>query len=384
MRRIAGWILATILVLGLCSCGEKPLTWQEQYDLGVRYLSEGNYEEAVIAFTAAIEIDPRRPEGFIGRGNAYIGCGDTEDNLAAALADYEAALALDESLIEAWLGLADAYIRCGDYDKAMEILREALEKAGNDQSIADKLSQMEQGQITDSSGKVYRETTYDGNGAVLYYLTYTYLPDGKQDTAASYDGAGTRTGYAQCSYDSEGRLVDSFYYHHGDGMQMIFPLRNTLDDQGREVRSDWFWGDGTLHQYTESEYDHVGNRVEWRVYWPDGEINQRNVTEYFVSGARSSETVYHYSDGQADRYSILLFDENDREIKSTSYAADGEVIGYMTYTYNDQGLQLEVSHYSGEGKLWQKTSYEYDENGNLLSETTYNEQGEVEYTTFYQ
>ena len=38
--------------------------WQAQYDLGVRYLNDGNYEEAVIAFTAAIEIDPKRPEGY--------------------------------------------------------------------------------------------------------------------------------------------------------------------------------------------------------------------------------------------------------------------------------------------------------------------------------
>ena len=36
--------------------------WQEQYDLGVRYLSDGNYEDAIIAFTAAIEIDPKKPQ----------------------------------------------------------------------------------------------------------------------------------------------------------------------------------------------------------------------------------------------------------------------------------------------------------------------------------
>lgn len=38
--------------------------WQEQYDLGVRYLNDGNYEEAIIAFTAAIEIDPKKPQAY--------------------------------------------------------------------------------------------------------------------------------------------------------------------------------------------------------------------------------------------------------------------------------------------------------------------------------
>jgi len=55
-----------LLLLGiLTSCGMKVPTWQEQYDLGVRYLSEGNYEEAIIAFTAAIEIDPNYTDTYL-------------------------------------------------------------------------------------------------------------------------------------------------------------------------------------------------------------------------------------------------------------------------------------------------------------------------------
>ena len=38
------------------------LASQTQYALSVRFLSEGNYQEAVLAFTAAIEIDPKQPD----------------------------------------------------------------------------------------------------------------------------------------------------------------------------------------------------------------------------------------------------------------------------------------------------------------------------------
>ena len=99
MRKCVCLLLSCLLlVLPLSACGGQGGTWQEQYDLGVRYLSEGNYEEAIIAFTAAIDIDPKRAEAYVGRGDAYIGSGETEDNLATALADYEAALELDETL----------------------------------------------------------------------------------------------------------------------------------------------------------------------------------------------------------------------------------------------------------------------------------------------
>lgn len=79
MRRILGLLTVVFLLMGLCACEQSTETqWQEQYDLGVRYLSDGNYEEAISAFTAAIEIDPKRADAYIGVSEAYMEMGDTE------------------------------------------------------------------------------------------------------------------------------------------------------------------------------------------------------------------------------------------------------------------------------------------------------------------
>ena len=87
-RRILG--LCLVLVLGLASCGQSAeAKWQEQYDLGVKYLSEGNYEEAVLAFTAAIEIDPKRPEAYLKAAEAYEAMGDREGARAILAKGYE-------------------------------------------------------------------------------------------------------------------------------------------------------------------------------------------------------------------------------------------------------------------------------------------------------
>ena len=89
-KRLSSFLFAFTLILGLCACGPKETapTWQEQYDLGIRYLSEGNYEEAIIAFTTAIEIDPKHPEAYVGRGDAYLAMGDEDaatENYALAV-----------------------------------------------------------------------------------------------------------------------------------------------------------------------------------------------------------------------------------------------------------------------------------------------------------
>lgn len=101
MKRITSWLLAVVLGVALCACSGQqapeqnttPLTWQEQYDLGLRYLSEGNYTEAILAFTAAIEIDPKQALAYLGRGDTYFALGDTE----MALLDYKTAADLGDS-----------------------------------------------------------------------------------------------------------------------------------------------------------------------------------------------------------------------------------------------------------------------------------------------
>ena len=65
MKKLFCTLLAALLLLTLAACQKAPEAepadeapdWQTKYDLGVRYLSEGNYEEAILAFEAAIEID---------------------------------------------------------------------------------------------------------------------------------------------------------------------------------------------------------------------------------------------------------------------------------------------------------------------------------------
>ena len=54
-----------VLLTACSEMEESGATWQEQYDLGVKYLSEGNYEVAIVAFTAVIEIVPKRPVAYL-------------------------------------------------------------------------------------------------------------------------------------------------------------------------------------------------------------------------------------------------------------------------------------------------------------------------------
>lgn len=193
MKRIFALLLALLVLAG---CSAAAVDWQEQYDLGIRYLSEQNYSEAILAFTAAIEVDPNRQELYIGRAQAYIASGETEENLAAALADYEKAKELGYTDADLWLGMADIYIRQGDYDKALEILQEGSNILIENTLLLDKIeevqellsnqkSDLEQGNDT-SEISVSSDPPYLSEGVWYSYahhdvfLTeYHFLGDGK-------------------------------------------------------------------------------------------------------------------------------------------------------------------------------------------------------------
>lgn len=84
MKQFTCVFLTIILLLTLAACQKAPevepvdeaLDWQTQYDLGVRYLSEGNYQEAILAFEAAIEIDPKQETIYLKYAEAYTQQGD--------------------------------------------------------------------------------------------------------------------------------------------------------------------------------------------------------------------------------------------------------------------------------------------------------------------
>lgn len=121
-------LLALTLVLPLAGCTSKL----DQYlDLGMKYLSEGNYEEAILAFTSAIEIDPKSVPAYEGRADAYAAQGD----YAAAEKDYTAAInlaatgqrpAIAEKQTEMYLAQADLLIEQGLLDEAAALLEKAL------------------------------------------------------------------------------------------------------------------------------------------------------------------------------------------------------------------------------------------------------------------
>ena len=108
-------IIAIIAIVGLTALGSPKLRYNHQLSLGARYLEELDYEKAIAAYKAAIDIDPKNPEGYKALAELYM-----------EMDDYEAALAI-----------LNVGINLTESDELQTLIKEAENGTGNDALEAD-------------------------------------------------------------------------------------------------------------------------------------------------------------------------------------------------------------------------------------------------------
>lgn len=82
-KRLTALLLALVLALSTIACAKvEANTYDAQLDPGARYLNDGNNEEAILAFRAAIEIEPKNAEAYLSLADVYLAMGDTDAAIA--------------------------------------------------------------------------------------------------------------------------------------------------------------------------------------------------------------------------------------------------------------------------------------------------------------
>ncbi|MEN6391169.1 MAG: ankyrin repeat domain-containing protein [Syntrophomonas sp.] len=167
MKIVWGSLLAIMLVAGgfwgWNTFGTEARV-QAKLDLAVKYLSENDYEKAILAFNDAIKIDPKEVKAYQGLARTYTIQGKYDEarstydkGLAAVAAEKKQALQIglagmyidqgqldkaeqafqeinnsNPSCLEAYFGLAMVYQQKGDNPKAEAMLRKAVENNPNE------------------------------------------------------------------------------------------------------------------------------------------------------------------------------------------------------------------------------------------------------------
>ena len=314
MKKVISAILTALLLLSLIACGAKG-AWQEQYDLGMRYLNEGNYQEAVIAFEAAIEIDTKRPE--------------------------------------AYLGAAEAYLAADDIDAAIAILEKGY-AATNDDTLKNRLDEIKSGTFNDYWGRTKRQSGYDESGALVWYHLYTYDAQGRTASVTSYDAAGNQTNHVDCEYDENGNALVSFGHETDNGT--LIRIEKTYNADGLVTKETNIYSDGSMN-YSTYQYDQNGYCIREDMHEENGSLIDYKLYEYNAAGLESKWTYYD-SRGEMTGYDTFSYNDAGDLTEQRSYSNDGKLYWRGVTYYDTNGHCTGTEDYDGDGNLLNSTSYQ--------------------------
>jgi tetratricopeptide (TPR) repeat protein len=301
------------LLLLLAACGQKALTYEEQINLGQRFLEDGDYEQAIVAFTAAIRIEPKLSPAYVGLADAHKGLGQPEEAVAAirqgveaisdvassgdliawaktfgdeafASGDYDTAILAYDTLVfadpqsEYFQKLAEAYIAAGDVDSAIEILRRGYEYTG-DEVLAARLEELEP---NDALG------VYLGTYTVVGIVTLT-------DADYDYDDQPYVAQYGDdLGYVSGVRFAESIVLPSGEIISSAVCARShKMEIFGEEIQ---FYGGYTdpMEQYFDQTLTITG-----RLYFGE------NFSEIMIETDEEGHTWYSYNPWGSYSFEIL-------------------------------------------------------------------------------
>lgn len=416
--------LGVIIIVGSKSSFNK---FQEQLDLGNRYLSEMNYEQAIAAFEAAIEIDPKNVEAYKGLIEAYLGQGNPDGirnayEMASANLDKDSLSVIrDEASSGMMIIISDtlekgdkdasrqmayllasidsksaerAILMVADYDEeeSIEISDQAMDNEGinllSEGHFDEAISYFENAIISDPSNtSLYCAcaAAYLANNDSIGALEV--LEKGR-DSGADVDVINAKEEYIRNNttiVSSYGNLKEWIPY---DSYQMTGWSEEIFDDNGNSVSYEYHC-DGDYSDYKEYDdngkmtyYSHEysdGYQRTWYTYNEHGDpIYEKYQSNYSNYGNSGYETYYTYEyDANGRKTSCIKNSDNYVETTFYEYDADGNMIhsamiyqnNYsdiyeMFYTYDSYGR---VVSYESSGSMQPDSGYyEYDERGNII------------------
>ncbi len=403
MKKLLSLILAIVLTMALfTSCAEPAEALTSVYlNLGEKYLTDLNYEEAIVYFNKVIEVEPKNARAYLGSAEAYEALGDIDSAisiLANALSEFsddvdvqieflERLIELEPANAEWYLNLAQIYINNGDTDTAIEILQNGLEGA---EDIADITDLLEQLMPTEPEEEIPEITAEDIGTAIneASVFAWGWFWDNehtdKTDTIwAPYSRYDEYFTYERVVEEGITTVDDVLalaeQYFTADIAEDIVGYKEWIEQDGVLYVSatEGLGGPGEPNYYeiyAEKASDTLYNVTLYECYSED-EKYQREFTYSYVNGYWVFDTILYYSQ-EIPVYVLTepLDEETEEETESGSDSIPFLVGSYMqdhvnwswnfagTYRTGTLGETLEIS--------WNYNSNSFD--GVLTAENTSN------------
>ena len=145
--------LIAAMIVALFACGAPAAVPNPPLVLGEKYLTDLDYEQALLQFVQAITIEPKNPRGYLGKADALLHL-ERQNEAASALgtgakqcraqraALNEAKSAIEKSLVDGYIALSSAYEKLGWREIAIALLRRVCEELPEEGGLREALERL--------------------------------------------------------------------------------------------------------------------------------------------------------------------------------------------------------------------------------------------------
>jgi len=301
MKKLLSFALIAALLLSLAACGAPAPIPNPPLVLGEKYLSDLDYEQALLQFDKAIIIEPKNPRGYLGKADALLHLNRLEDAVATLGAGakavprtqrmslQEAQAEAEKSAVDGYIALSSSYEKLGWREIALALLRRVCEELPEESRLrealevllethADNQQLFEPSQETtsydyrfgsqvevlerDAKGRPIKIKTYtgytyedgrEGRTDVIMHVTWREDDTIEQIKHDNYNEEGAIWQYVISTYDAQGECMRADYYNYPEEKLAIYVIYEPYAEAGRS--SEWYDANGNLTSYSVREGD---------------------------------------------------------------------------------------------------------------------------------
>lgn len=344
---------------------------------------------AFIAFVVFYNLPAQRLKRNITQGDKYLNELEYEDAILA----YRLALEIDSKSEEAYIGLAEAYLGLKDFEKAYEIVKHGLEVVRDSRELNVLLSKIEKEmEKNDANTKMNKtkEETEDSSKGEMESVDYESVYDEYLRSYGIDRGIDPKFEYIYINDDDIPELAIADGFGHPDKVNIYMISGNSIIDLGGvgwfgsfeyidhgnmvheettyfgDLINNYYTINGTVLELISSFSDYIGTT--------DEEIAE-GTEEFRVNDHEVTKEEYERRiNSLSGNYKICGYDENMRDLREYRDYNDPDVsykppavISELRHEYGDMG-----DYYFGNDKLWCVSS-----KGEIVDKGEYYELSEV-------
>ena len=265
MRKLTSLLLIAALLAALAACNRPAAAIPNPpLVLGEKYLTDLDYEQALLQFDQAIAIEPKNPRGYLGKADALLHLNrqaEAAEALGAAAKQCrpqrawlnEVKAEVQKSAVDGYIALSSTYDKLGWREIALALLRRVCEELPEESRLREALEKL----VSAVEG------TQANTGSTIETTTRVVLEYARWDTEVikEYDAQGRpiktecNRGHTEIRYliwreDNTLAQEKRMFYHMISGELMDYVIV-TYGAQGAtgDYRQDIYNADGTLRNY---------------------------------------------------------------------------------------------------------------------------------------